>query len=151
MPSGSPQIEEDPFKYINPRFKCNAIAVESRTSIENIRSPVRDYSAARQKGKTPVLTADEARELLDAIDTSTIVGLRDRALIALMTFTFARVGAAAGKMRVEDVYVQGRRTWVRLHEKGGKRHEMPLPSQVGGRFARLDHTKRLLSRSSPAS
>jgi site-specific recombinase XerD len=53
------------------------------------------------------------------------VGLRDRALIALMTFTFARVGAAAGKMRVEDVYVQGRRTWARLHEKGGKRHEMP--------------------------
>src|SRR5439155_21241994 len=77
------------------------------------------------KGKTPVLTSEEARELLDAIDTSTIVGLRDRALIALMTFTFARVGAAAGKMRVEDVYVQGRRTWVRLHEKGGKRHEMP--------------------------
>jgi hypothetical protein len=63
-------------------------------------------------------TADEARERLDAIDTSTIMGLRDRALIALITFTFARVGAAAGKMRVEDVYVQGRRTWVRLHEKG---------------------------------
>ncbi len=42
-----------------------------------------------------------------------------------MTFTFARVGAAGGKMRVEDVYMQGRRTWVRLHEKGGKRHEMP--------------------------
>jgi integrase len=28
-------------------------------------------------------------------------------------------------MRIEDVYAQGRRTWVRLHEKGGKRHEMP--------------------------
>jgi hypothetical protein len=28
-------------------------------------------------------------------------------------------------MKVEDLYVQQRRLWVRLHEKGGKRHEMP--------------------------
>ncbi len=55
---------------------------------------------------------------------SQTVGLRDRALIGLMVYTFARVGAAIG-MRVEDVFVQGRRTWVRLHEKGGKEHEMP--------------------------
>ena len=78
-----------------------------------------------KKGKTPILTADEARTLLESTDSASVIGLRDRALIALMTYTFARVGAAAGKMRVEDVYVQGRRTWVRLHEKGGKRHEMP--------------------------
>jgi integrase len=77
-----------------------------------------------KKGKTPVLAADEARALLDAIDTRTPAGLRDRALIGLMVYTFARVGAVT-KMRVEDVYVQGRRTWVRLREKGGKRHEMP--------------------------
>ena len=41
-----------------------------------------------------------------------------------MVYTFARVGAAVG-MRVGDIYVQGRRTWARLHEKGGKLHEMP--------------------------
>jgi len=41
-----------------------------------------------------------------------------------MVYTFARIGAAL-QMRVEDVYVQKRRTWVRLHEKGGKRHEVP--------------------------
>jgi integrase len=52
------------------------------------------------------------------------MALRDRALIALMVYTFARVGAAL-KMEVQDVYIQGKRTWVRLHEKGGKRHEMP--------------------------
>lgn len=52
------------------------------------------------------------------------MGLRDRALIGLMVYTFARVGAAI-KMRLKDVYLQGRRTWVRLHEKGGKRHEVP--------------------------
>ena len=77
-----------------------------------------------KKGKTPVLAAEEARALIDAIDTSTVIGLRDRALIGLMVYTFARVGAAI-KMRVEDAYIQGRRTWVRLHEKGGKQHEMP--------------------------
>lgn len=71
-----------------------------------------------RKRKTPVLTAEEARAMLDTIDITTPVGLRDRALIGLMVYTFARVGAAIG-MRVEDVYVQGRRTWVRLHEKGG--------------------------------
>lgn len=77
-----------------------------------------------KRGKTSVLTADEARELLDSIDISTLVGLRDRALIAVMTYAFARIGAVVG-MRVEDYYPQGKRWWVRLHEKGGKRHEMP--------------------------
>ena len=77
-----------------------------------------------KRGKTPVLTAEEARALLDSIDTSTVVGLRDRALISVMTFTFARIGAVVA-MRVEDYYPQGKRWWVRLHEKGGKRHEMP--------------------------
>ena len=77
-----------------------------------------------KRGKTPVLTAEQARELLDSIDTSTVVGLRDRALISVMTFAFARIGAVVA-MRVEDYYPQGKRWWVRLHEKGGKRHEMP--------------------------
>lgn len=86
---------------------------------------VRGPKHSIKKGKTPVLTAEETRALLDSIDTSTVIGLRDRALIALMTYTFARVGAGAENMRVEDVYVQGRRMWVRLHEKGGKRQDMP--------------------------
>jgi integrase len=71
------------------------------------------------------VSAIEARLLLDAIDTSTIAGLRDRALIALMVHTFARIGAAL-KMRVDDVRLSDRRYWVRLHEKGGRYHEMPL-------------------------
>jgi integrase/recombinase XerD len=53
-----------------------------------------------------------------------LVGLRDRALISVMTFAFARIGAAV-VMSVEDYYPKGKRWWVRLHEKGGKRHEMP--------------------------
>lgn len=86
----------------------------------SVRGPA--YSVRR--GKTPVLDPLEARELIDAIDVSTCIGLRDRALIGLMVYSFARVGAALA-MRVEDVFVQNRRLWVRLHEKGGKRHEMP--------------------------
>jgi len=90
----------------------------------NPASSVRGPRHSVKKGKTSVLSAEEARALIDAIDTSAVIGLRDRALIGLMVYTFARVGAAI-KMRVEDVYVQSRRTWVRLHEKGGKEHEMP--------------------------
>jgi len=77
-----------------------------------------------KKGKTPVLTASEARQLLDSIDVSTNIGLRDRALIALMCYSFARVSAVVG-MNVEDYYQQGKRAWIRLHEKGGKFHEVP--------------------------
>jgi site-specific recombinase XerD len=77
-----------------------------------------------KKGKTPVLTADEARALLDAIPTDTLTGLRDRALIGVMVYTFARVNAVIG-MKVKDYFTQGRRGWVRLHEKGGNEHEVP--------------------------
>jgi site-specific recombinase XerD len=75
-------------------------------------------------GQTPVLAPSEARALLDSIDTARVVGLRDRALIGLMVYSFARIGAALG-MAVEDVFTQNRRLWVRLREKGGKRHAMP--------------------------
>ena len=85
---------------------------------------VRGPKHTQRRGKTPVLQADEARALLDSIDITSLPGLRDRALIGLMVYTFARVGAAIS-MKVEDFYVQGRRGWVRLHEKGGKEHEMP--------------------------
>src|ERR1700758_2074450 len=75
-------------------------------------------------GQTPVLDPTEARALLDSIDVSNHAGLRDRALIGLMVYSFARIGAALG-MAVEDVFTQNRRLWVRLREKGGKRHAMP--------------------------
>nr|WP_254073576.1 tyrosine-type recombinase/integrase [Acidisphaera sp. S103] len=77
-----------------------------------------------KKGKTPVLTADEARALLDAIPIDTLIGLRDRALIGVMVYTFARVNAVIG-MKVKDYFTQGRRGWVRLHEKGGNEHAVP--------------------------
>lgn len=90
----------------------------------NPAASVRGPSHTARSGKTPVLEPSEARQLLDSIDVSTPVGLRDRALIALMVFSFARIGAALA-MKVEDVYTQNRRLWVRLREKGGKQHAMP--------------------------
>jgi site-specific recombinase XerC len=90
----------------------------------NPAGSVRGPRHSANRGKTPILAPDEARALLDSIDISEPIGLRDRALIGLMVYSFARVGAATG-MKVEDVYIQNRRLWVRLHEKGGKRHEMP--------------------------
>jgi site-specific recombinase XerC len=90
----------------------------------NPAAAVRGPRHIARRGKTPVLDPAEARQLIDAIDATTVIGLRDRALIGLMVYSFARIGAAIG-MRVEDVYPRNRRLWVRLHEKGGKQHAMP--------------------------
>lgn len=90
----------------------------------NPAASVRGPKHVVKKGKTPVLSAEEARQLLDSIETDTIGGLRDRALIGAMVFSFARVGAVVA-MNVDDYFPQGRRYWFRLHEKGGKRHDVP--------------------------
>ncbi len=110
----------------------------------NPASSVRGPKHVVKQGKTPVLTADEARQLLDSIipdeeepDGNRRQGqrrggqrppptdrLRDRALIAVMVFSFARVSPPSA-MKVEDYYPKDRRAWFRLHEKGGKRHEVP--------------------------
>ena len=90
----------------------------------NPAASVRGPRHVVKSGKTPVLEPEEARALLNSIDVTTPAGLRDRALIGLMVYSFARIGAALG-MKVEDVFTQKRRLWVRLREKGGKQHEMP--------------------------
>lgn len=61
-----------------------------------------------KRGRTPVLDREEGRSLLSSIDTSTLVGLRDRALIGIMIYTFARAGAVL-QMKVGDNFGQGRR------------------------------------------
>lgn len=100
----------------------------------NPAASVRGPKHVVRKGKTLVLSAGDARTLLDSIETEreetlgktvpVLVGLRDRALIGVMVFSFARVSAVVG-MRVEDYYQNGKRWWLRLHEKGGKFHEVP--------------------------
>lgn len=96
---------------------------------------VRGPSHVVKRGKTPVLSAQQARELLDSIPLTRrdpqmnitvddLVGLRDRALIAVMLYSFSRIGAAV-RMDVRDYWQNGKRWWLRLHEKGGKHHEVP--------------------------
>jgi integrase/recombinase XerD len=90
----------------------------------NPAAAVRGPKYVVKRGKTPILSADQARQLLDSIDVTELSGLRDRALIGVMVYSFARVSAAA-MLRVEDYFENGKRAWLRLHEKGGKRHEVP--------------------------
>ena len=90
----------------------------------NPAAAVRGPKHVVKTGKTPVLDGAEWRKLIDGIPTDTVRDLRDRALIATLTYSFARIGAAL-KMKVEDLRPRGAGWTIRLHEKGGKHHVMP--------------------------
>ena len=90
----------------------------------NPAAAVRGPKHVVTKGATPVLSPAEARRLLEAIDTAALAGRRDRALVSVMLYSFARVSAVIG-MRRQDYFRQESRGWLRLHEKGGKRHDVP--------------------------
>jgi site-specific recombinase XerD len=90
----------------------------------NPASAVRGPKHVVKTGKTPVLEAEEWRKLLDSIPAVTLRDLRDRALIATLTYSFARINAAL-QMKIEDLRPRGSGWTIRLHEKGGKHHAMP--------------------------
>ena len=90
----------------------------------NPAAAVRGPKHVVKTGTTPVLDAVEWRKLIDSIPTETVRDLRDRALIATLTYSFARITAAL-KMKVDDLRPQGAGWRIQLHEKGGKRHAMP--------------------------
>ncbi len=85
------------------------------------------YSAS--EGKTPILSAQETRLLLDSIDLTHVWGLRNRALIAVLVFSCARVSAVVG-MKLEDYFSEGKEWKLRLHEKRGKLHVVSAHHQV---------------------
>ena len=105
------------------RALCDWLVVHQVLPV-NPAAAVRGPKHVVTKGATPVLTPAEARALLDRIDTGTRVGLRDRALLSVLVYSFARVSAAVG-MRRQYYFRQELRGWLRLHEKGGKRHDVP--------------------------
>jgi integrase len=78
-----------------------------------------------KKGKTPVWSREDAKTLLNSIPKDSVSGLRDLALIATMFYSFARVSAVL-KLKVDDYHHNGARRRLRLHEKGGKEHDMPV-------------------------
>ncbi len=90
----------------------------------NPAAAVRGPSLVVSRGKTPVLSPEQTRQLLDSIPAGSVVGLRDRAIIAVMVFSFARVSAVVG-MTMGDYFPEGKRWRLRLNEKGGKRHVVP--------------------------
>jgi site-specific recombinase XerD len=90
----------------------------------NPAAAVRGPKHVVKTGKTPVLEGTEWRKLLDSIPATTLRDLRDRALIATLTYSFARINAAL-EMKVEDLRPRGAAWTIRLHEKGGKQHAMP--------------------------
>ena len=105
------------------RVLCDWLVVSQVLPV-NPAAAVRGPKHVVTKGATPVLTPAEARKLLDHIDTGTLAWLRDRALFSVMLYSFARVSAVLG-MRRQDYFQQGSRGWLRLHEKGGKRQDVP--------------------------
>ena len=125
-------IEDVSRRYSVPTVKQHLAAIRmlfdslvvGQVISNNPATSVRGPRYVIDKGKTPVLSAEETRLLLDSIGVGNVVGLRDRALIAVMVYTFARVSAAVG-MQVADYYQNGKRYWLRLHEKGGKFHQIP--------------------------
>jgi integrase len=92
---------------------------------------VRGPRYSQNIGKTPVLEREQARALFDSIDATTLIGARDRAILATMLFSFARVGAVV-RMRVRDFRAAGTdAATFTLHEKGGKHHRVAAHHQAG--------------------
>lgn len=93
----------------------------------NPAASVRGPKHVVRRGKTPILSKDEARKLLESIGAETVVDLRDRALIATLLFGFARVSAVV-RMRARDYHPK--RRVLSLLEKGGKPREVPVHPQL---------------------
>jgi integrase len=118
MPASRPSNSTwPPFAQLFDYLTTGILEVNPAASVRGPRYVVK-------RGKTLVLSSEEARKLLDSIESNTLIGLRDRALIGTMVYSFARVGAAV-TMKVGDYFQHRKRWWLRLHEKGGKRHAVP--------------------------
>jgi site-specific recombinase XerD len=73
---------------------------------------------SRTEGKTPAFSTEEVQKVLASIDTSHVVGHRDKAFLATLAYTFARIGAVVN-LKVEDYFQAGKRPLIRFKEKGG--------------------------------
>lgn len=100
------------------------ILVERHLVILNPTLGVKLQREKLEEGKTAMLHPKEARRLLQSIDTSSIVGLRDYAIIATLIGTAARAGAVAN-LKVKSLKHDGTQYLLRFREKGGK--VIPIP------------------------
>src|ERR1700745_2469195 len=77
-----------------------------------MRREVKTERFSRTEGKTPAFVEGEVQTLLNAVETSTHTGLRDRALLGVLAYTFARIGAVVN-LKIEDYYPSGKRFFLR--------------------------------------
>ena len=98
--------------------------VEKGVLASNPAREVKTEKFSRSEGKTPAFTTEEINQLFASIEADTLAGQRDRAFIAVMAYTFARVSAVAS-LKVKDYAQMGRRSLIRLNEKGGKERDIP--------------------------
>jgi site-specific recombinase XerC len=97
-----------PFEASNPTVKQHLAAIRKLFDYlttggildSNPASSVRGLKYVVRRGKKPVLSAEEARTMLDSIETTTLIGIHDRALIGVMVYSFARVGPAVAMRRL---------------------------------------------------
>jgi integrase/recombinase XerD len=91
----------------------------------NPASSVRGERYRVVEGRTPEITAEQAGLMLKSINTGSIIGLRDRAILTTLIFTLARIGAVA-RLRMKDLARDGDDFTLRLHEKGGQIRDIPV-------------------------
>lgn len=101
------------------------LLVTRHVVILNPAASVRGERYAVVEGRTPEISVEQARRLLRSMDTSTVVGLRDRAVIGILIYTAARVGAVA-KLQIRSLQHDGSQWQLRFEEKGGKSREIPV-------------------------
>jgi integrase/recombinase XerD len=83
----------------------------------------------RGSAHTPIFEQSEIKAFLDAIKVDSLIDKRDKALFSTLAYSWARVSAAVG-LKVEDYYERNGERWLRLHEKRGKIHEVPVHSNA---------------------
>lgn len=113
--------------------------VNRHVIILNPAATVRGERLQAIEGRTPEISVKQARALLGSIDTSHVVGLRDRAIISILIYTAARVGAVA-QLRRADYYDAGDQHCLRFTEKGTKFREIPVRHDLRGFIAAYLHS-----------
>ncbi|TWT44398.1 Tyrosine recombinase XerC [Phycisphaerae bacterium RAS1] len=111
-------------RFFDTLVQRHAVALNPASSV---RGPV----VRSATGKTPATDPAQARKLLHSIDTSVVIGLRDRAILATMMYTACRVGAVS-KLRLRDYYTDGRQHYLRFDEKGGADRQIPCRHDLQG-------------------
>ena len=120
LPLSRPTVKQ----HLSAISRCFDWMVSGGTLETNPATSVQRPKHVVRVGKTPVLSDGQARQLLESISIDRLAGLRDRALIGAMLYTFGRVGAVIA-MDVEDYRISNHQRSFLLHEKGGKEHQVP--------------------------